>query len=177
LLLGLALLSACATPQPLPTVDRVDLARFSGDWYVLAHIPASLEKDAFNAVESYRVDDDGSIATTYTFREGSFDGPERRYTPRGFVRDRSTNATWGMQFVWPIRMEYLVIYLDEAKGVTIVGRTKRDYVWIMARRPEIPEDEYRKLVAFVAERGYDPALLRRVPHRWPKPAPSSPTSG
>ena len=156
----------CATARPpLRTVERVDLERFMGDWYVLAHIPASIEKDAHGAVESYRLAEDGTIATTYTFREGSLDGPERRYTPRGFVRDRETNATWGMQFVWPFRAEYLVLHLDEDYRTTIIGRTRRDYVWIMARSPAIPEEEYQGLVRKVAEAGYDLARLRRVPQR------------
>jgi len=166
----LALLAGCATAKPpMPTVARVDLERFSGDWFVIAHIPASLEKNAYNAIESYRVAKDGTIETTYTFRDGGFDGERKRHTPRGFVRDTSTNATWGMQFVWPFKAEYLVIYLDEARGVTVIGRTARDYLWIMARKPEIPEEEYRLLVAFAAERGYDVTKVRRVPQRWPEP--------
>ena len=170
LLAPLALLAGgCATARPpMPTVARVDLTSFSGDWFVIAHIPASLEKNAFNAVESYRVARDGTIETTYTFRDGGFEGERKRYTPRGFVRDHSTNATWGMQFVWPLRMEYLVILLDEERGVTVIGRTDRDYVWIMARTPEIPEEELARLVAFVGERGYDVTRLRRVPQRWPE---------
>lgn len=162
----LLLTLGCATARPpLPTVERVDLERFMGDWYVLAHIPASIEKDAWNAVESYRLAEDGTIDTTFTFREGGFDGPEKRYTPRGFVRDRETNATWGMQFFWPFRAEYLVVHLDEGYRTTIVGRTKRDYVWVMAREPVIPEAEYEALVRKVGEAGYDLAKLRKVPQR------------
>jgi apolipoprotein D and lipocalin family protein len=170
LIAPVALLAGCATARPpLATVEHIDLARFMGDWYVIAHLPASLEKNAFNAVESYRLAEDGSIETTFTFREGGFEGERKRYTPRGFVRDRATNATWGMRFIWPFRMEYLVILLDEERGVSVVGRTKRDYVWIMARRPELPEEEYQRLVGFVADRGYDVTKLRRVPQRWPEP--------
>ena len=165
---GLAILSACAASRPpLRTVDHLALERFMGDWYVIAHVPASIERNAYNAVESYRLDRDGAIATTFTFREGAFDGPEKRYTPRGFVRDRTTNAAWGMQFVWPIRSEFLVIHLDEARGTTIVARTKRDYAWIMARRPEIPAEEYEALVRKLGDAGYDLAKLRHVPQRWP----------
>lgn len=172
LLAPLALLAAgCAAAKPImPTVDHVDLARFSGDWFVIAHIPASVEKNAYNAVESYRVAADGTIETTYTFREGGVDGEQKRYTPRGFVRDHSTNATWGMQFMWPFKMEYLVIFLDEKRGVTVIGRTDRDYVWIMAREPAIPEEEYHRLVAFVGERGYDVTKIRRVPQKWTDPS-------
>ena len=54
----------------MPTVGHVDLTSFSGDWFVIAHIPASLEKNAFNAVESYRVAEDGTIETTWPYPLG-----------------------------------------------------------------------------------------------------------
>ena len=57
---------------------------------------------------------------------------------------------------------------------TIVARNKRDYVWIMARTPTLPEARYRQLVAEVAAMGYDTSRLRRVPQQWPEPAPRPP---
>jgi apolipoprotein D and lipocalin family protein len=161
------LLGGCATVKhpPLETVPRVDLERFQGDWYVIANIPTSIEKGAHGAVESYRLAADGTVETTFTFRKGSFDGPRKTYRPRGFVRNRETNAEWGMQFVWPFKAEYLVVWLDPGYRVTVIGRSARDHVWIMARTPSIPEDEYARIVAFLAERGYDVSRIEKVPQR------------
>ena len=161
-----ALLTGCQSPAPMPTVERVDLARFMGDWYVIASIPTFLEEDAHNAIESYRLEPDGTIATTFTFRAGSFDGDDRRYTPRGFVLDRETNARWGMQFIWPIKADYRIVYLAPDYGQTVIGREKRDYAWIMARTPSISEGEYRRLVGVLAEQGYAISKIRKVPQRW-----------
>jgi len=169
LLLGLAclLLAGCAADRPpIHTVDRVDLDRFMGDWYVIAHIPTFIEDEAYNAVESYRLTEEGRVATTFTFREGGFDGERKTYTPTGFIRDRDSNAVWGMQFLWPFKAEYRVIYLNGDYTRTIIGRTARDYAWIMAREPRIPEPAYRRLVDFLAEQGYDPSEIRKVPQRW-----------
>ncbi|MBT8115776.1 MAG: lipocalin family protein, partial [Arenicella sp.] len=58
--------SGCASTQPMKTVDYVDLQRFMGDWYVIANIPTFLEKDAYNAVESYALNESGEIETTFT---------------------------------------------------------------------------------------------------------------
>ncbi|NNL99784.1 MAG: hypothetical protein HKO62_03465, partial [Gammaproteobacteria bacterium] len=55
---------------------------------------------------------------------------------------------------------------------TIIGRNQRDYVWIMARTPELPEAVYATLVDRVAEAGYDPAEIRKVPQRWEAPVVS-----
>ena len=160
------MLSACSSAPSLPVVERVDLERFMGDWYVIANIPTSAEEGAHNAVESYRLDDDGTIATTFTFRDGSFDGPERVMRPRGFVRDRNSNAVWGMQFFWPIKAEYLIAHVDTDYTETIIARSRRDYVWIMARTPQIPEADYERLRRKVADLGYDTAQLQKVPQRW-----------
>lgn len=150
----------------MQTVSYVDLDRFMGDWYVIANIPTFLEKGAHNAVERYELNDDGTIATTFTFRDGSFDGKEKDYSPKGFIKDNSTNALWGMRFVWPIKADYRIVYLDEAYTQTIVARQKRDYVWIMARTPTISEREYDELIEFVASLGYDISKIERVPQRW-----------
>jgi|GEM_PF-4092564 len=32
-------LAACANQPPMETVEHVDLERYMGDWYVIAHIP------------------------------------------------------------------------------------------------------------------------------------------
>jgi apolipoprotein D and lipocalin family protein len=169
-LLGLGtlalMLSACSSSPAIPVAERVDLERFMGDWYVIANIPTSMEKGAHNAVESYRRDADGSIATTFTYRDGAFDGPEKVMRPRGFVRDHESNAIWGMQFVWPIKAEYLIAHVDAAYTETIIARSRRDYVWIMARTPQIPEADYERLARKVAELGYDVSKLERVPQRW-----------
>jgi len=168
---ALALAGCSSVPHPpVPLVGNVDLERFMGDWYVIASIPTWIERDAWNAVESYRLDPDGSIATTFTFRKGGFDGPEKRYTPRGYVVDRDTNAVWGMQFVWPIKADYRIAYLTDDYGQTVIAREQRDYVWIMARTPQLSESDYAQLTRFVASLGYDVSKLRKVPQRWPAPA-------
>jgi apolipoprotein D and lipocalin family protein len=105
------------------------------------------------------------VRTTFRFNEGGFDGPLKEYTPTGFVREGTGNAVWGMQFVWPIKAEYRIVYVDDAYEVTIIGRSKRDYVWIMARQPELSEETYARLTRIVAQEGYDVDKLRVVPHR------------
>jgi apolipoprotein D and lipocalin family protein len=136
-----------------------------GDWYVIANIPTFIEKDAYNAIESYRLDDDGTVATTFRFNKGSLDGPLKEYHPRGFIRDKKSNAVWGMQFVWPFKAEYRIIFLSEDYSKTVIGRSKRDYVWIMAREPAIPDEEYNAILGFLQEQGYDIKKLQKVPQR------------
>ena len=167
-LLPVSLVAAgCSTTrQPdMPTVASVDLPRFMGPWYVIANIPTFIEKGAHNAVESYRLDADGTIDTTFTFNADAFDGPLKTYRPRGFVRDRQSNALWGMQFIWPIKADYRIVYLDAAYSQTIIARQARDYLWIMARQPAVSDADYQRLLAVAAGLGYDVTRVRKVPQQ------------
>ena len=150
----------------MQTVDYVDLERFMGDWYVIANIPTFLEKGAHNAVETYAMNDDGTIATTFTFRKDSFDGEIKQYNPKGFITDTETNALWGMRFIWPIKADYRVVYLDDDYTQTVIGRQKRDFVWIMARTPTIPDEDYERILSFVESLGYDMSKVQKVPQQW-----------
>lgn len=179
-LLSLVFLAGCATHRvpPLEAMDRrVDLERFMGDWYVIGFIPITLpffsEAGAHNGVETYRLSDEGIIETTYSFRDGGFDGPEKRFTPKARVHDHETNAEWRMQFLWPFESAYLIVYLDRDYETTIVGVPDRDHIWIMSRTPQISDAEYQRMLDYAASLGYDVAKVKRVPQRWPEPVPES----
>jgi apolipoprotein D and lipocalin family protein len=158
-------LSACTTSNPVSTVPQVELDRFMGDWYVIANIPTFIEREAYNAIESYERIDDKQIATTFSFNKGSYDGPVKTYRPTGFVNDDPSNAIWGMQFIWPIKADYRVMYLNADYTQTVIGRNKRDYVWVMARTPAIPDTDYARIIGLIGEQGYDTTKIRMVPQR------------
>ena len=168
--IGVALAACASTPPTIPPVANVDLQRFMGDWYVIAHIPSLPEREAWNAVESYRLDDEGRIRTTFQFRKGSFAAPLKTMEPVGRVVPGTNNAVWDMQFVWPIQAEYVIVDLTADYSQTVIGRSKRDYLWIMARTPSIADADYAALVEKAKALGYDTSKLRKVPQQWPETA-------
>jgi apolipoprotein D and lipocalin family protein len=161
---SVAMARRSASP-PIPTVQHVDLDRFMGDWYVIAHIPSRPEREAWDAVESYARRPDGAIATTFRFRPGSFEAPVKTMRPVGYVRPDTGNAVWGMQFVWPIRAEYRIAWLDADYTQVIVARNARDYAWVMARTPVIAYADYDAHVARLRAMGYPVEKLRKVPQK------------
>ena len=173
--LAAAAITSCqsthSVPSSSPLVPQmamrqpVDLERFMGDWYVIGCIPAFIETQAYNAVESYKLDKDGSIATTYRFNKGSFDGPLKVYHPRGFIHDPATRAEWRMQFLWPLKSAYLILKLDDAYQTTVIGVPNRKYAWIMARTKTLPDATYAQLVGFLKSTGHDISKLRKVPQQ------------
>lgn len=160
-------LAACSVvpPQDFPRAESVDVSRFMGDWYVIAHIPPKVVANSYNNVETYRQVGDDTIQTVYTYREGSFIGSEESMKPVAKVIDGTNGAVWGMQFIWPIKMEYTISYVDPAYQTTIVARSKRDWVWVMARTPQIDDAVLDDLVDRVAALGYDRRKLRFVPQQ------------
>lgn len=164
--------SSSGLPPLAGRTEPVDLPRFMGNWYVIAFIPIDLpilgEAGAHNGIESYVLESDGTIATTYTFRDGSFDGPEKVMRPRARVANAPVNSAWKMKFAWFLPAgDFLVLSVDPQYQRTIIGVPDRRWVWLMARTPTIAPTDYDAMVATIGELGYDTTRLRRVPQRWP----------
>lgn len=169
------LVSACAgthskSVAPIKPVAQVDLHKFMGPWHVIAAIPSFMENEAYNAVETYTLQPSGEIATSYRYRNNAFDNPVKTIHSTGFVQPGTNDAVWGVQIVWPIKAQYVIAYLNDDYSETIIARDKRDYVWIMARSPTIPQADYDALVERVRLMGYKMADLRKVPQQWPEAA-------
>ncbi len=162
--LSLFVFQSCRQYPSIRTAQAVDLDAFMGDWYVIANIPTFIEKGAHNAVESYSRQPDNVIDTTFRFNKDSLTGPEKEYNPTGYVTDDPSNAEWKMQFLWPFKSEYIIVYVDPAYKYTIIGRTKRDYVWIMAREAKIDDSDLQRLISIAVEEGYDRSLIQVIPH-------------
>lgn len=148
-----------------PLARHVDIKKFMGEWYVIGNIPIFIEKDAYNAKETYELAEDGSIPTTFTFNKGGFDGPLKTMHPKGTIHNRETNAEWRMQFLWPFKADYLITYVSEDYQTTIIGVPSRKYAWIMARTKTLPDTEYAALVEELKRQGHDISKLRKVPQR------------
>lgn len=161
-------IAACSTLptglDPISTVSHVDLPRFMGTWYPIAVIPTPPEKNAINPTEQYRLDEDGSIPTVFTYHDGSPEGAIKQFNSKAFVVNHETNAEWGVQFfrLLPIKAEYLIAWLADDYSEVIVARNKRDYVWYMSRSPQPSEEQLSAAKKRIAALGYDMSQLRIV---------------
>jgi apolipoprotein D and lipocalin family protein len=161
--------TGCASSlPPIQPVPQVDIQRFMGKWYVIASIPTHFEKDAYNAVETYSLDADGHVATSFRFRDGSFESKVKTIHSTGYIHPDTGNAVWGVEVFWPFKAQYIVAYLKDDYSEVIVARDARDYTWVMARTPTVPQADYDALVARVKALGYSLKDLRKVPQQWPE---------
>jgi apolipoprotein D and lipocalin family protein len=152
--------------KPMKTVEYVDLDRFMGDWYVIASMPTIIEKGAVNAIESYKLNDKGEVETTFTFRKKTPNGKKKVYKPKGVIYNKETNAEWRMQFLWPFKMPFLIIDLAEDYSHTVIGYPNRNYVWIMARKPQMADETYARIIKKLKSVSYDVSRIEKVPQIW-----------
>jgi len=137
-----------------------------GPWFVIGYTPIVVDKEAHNAVEHYYLDEKNRIQTTYQFRKGSYTGELKTYTPVGNVYNTETNAEWRMQFIWPFKAAYVILYLSKDYSTTVVVHPNRKYAWIMHRQPEMAEQEYQGMLDRLEAEGYDREIIRRLPQDW-----------
>ena len=163
LIILLIFLTGCASHPPMTTVDPIDLPKFMGKWYVIAHIPTFVESESYNALEVYELNEDGTVAINFSFNNKSLEGEFKSYNFKAFI-DEERNSQWLVQPIWPIKADYKIVYLDDAYEHTVIARQKRDYVWIMARDPEVDEAEYQAMVNLIESLGYDVSKIRQIPH-------------
>ena len=167
LILIMAGLAGCAAGgrdlPPLETVERVDLDRFMGRWYVIANIPYFGERDAVDSRAIYRPRDDGRMDDIFVYRDGTFDAPLEEREGVAWVVDETTNARWKVRFIWPFTFDYYILELDAEYQWVVVGHPSRDLAWIMARDKRLDESLYAELLGRLAGHGYDPQALEKVP--------------
>ena len=70
-----------------------------------------------------------------------------------------------MQFIWPIKAQYKIVYLDDAYQNTIVARDALDYVWLMSRQKTLSPEEITTFTAKIKAMGYNIDNLRMVPQQ------------
>ncbi len=165
---ALLLQPVLANLGPLPDPGRiVDLDRYAGDWHVHASVPVRIpffsDANARDYTERYELADDGTIRMICEFVDAKT-GKQRRFEFKAAVTDDPSRASWRVQFVWPVRATYQIIYLDDSYETTIVADANRKFAWIMSRDAELSDSRYETLLDVLVDAGYEREALRRIPH-------------
>lgn len=162
-LLALAGCSGFSRAKPRPaTVARVDLDRYMGRWFVVSHVPYFLEKGKVASSDYYALRPDGKLVNNFTFREKTVDGPEKTWEGVAWVTDPATNATWKVQFVWPISVTYKILALDQDYRWAVVGTDDAGLLWVLARERRLDPTTYAGILAELRAKAIDTSALAFV---------------
>lgn len=163
---GAAPPAAAAEKTPadgIPAIASLDLARFMGDWHVIAATPTWAERNCHASLERYALRADGKVDNIFECRVGAPDGKLRRFDAVGRVTNAETRAEWRVSFFWPVSFPYRVYFVDEAYELTAVGTPSGRWVWVMARAERVAPEELEALYEKLEAVGVDTTKLVSVP--------------
>jgi apolipoprotein D and lipocalin family protein len=161
----LVLLAGCTgVPDGIEPVRGFDAQRYLGTWYEVARLDHRFERGLDDVSASYAANPDGSIAVV---NRGLERGQCRWKEARGravFLGPRDVGSL-AVTFFWPFAGGYHVFALDERDyGWARVSGPSRDYLWILARRSDLPDPVRADLVERARALGFPVEQLIQVRH-------------
>lgn len=140
----------------LQTAANINLKKYAGVWYEIALIPNKFEKGCSCTKAEYTLMDDYIKVKNSCYK--SIENKFIEISGKAWPIDKS-NAKLKVQFYWPFRGNYWIIYVDENYQYAVVGDPSRKYLWFLARETKITKQAYKKLVFIARQRGFDTTKL------------------
>ncbi len=136
----------------METVAKVELDKYLGKWYEIAHLPASFQNGCNQTTATYSMLKNGNIAV---LNECTKNGKYKKAKGTAKVIDKQTGAKLKVTFFWPFYGDYWIIRLGENYDYAVVGTPDRKYLWILCRKPKMEEKLYVELIEFAKSKGFD----------------------
>jgi dehydrogenase/reductase SDR family protein 12 len=148
-----------------PMEGKMDVPRFMGKWYVIAHIPTFLDRGTVNNTEEYQYDaQKNTVDVTFTYTNA-----ERTKTSQvkqlGLPNEVGTEWKLKIPYV-PVKMPYMIADCSEDYSRCLVSEPGRSFLYFMARTPAIPEEELNDWQIKAMKLGFDSDKIMKVPQAW-----------
>lgn len=140
-------------------VDSLDVNRYLGEWYEIARYDHRFERGMENTRAIYSMRNDGMIDVINT---GVKDG--ERKESKGKAKLTDTPALLRVSFFGPFYSDYRVMMLDADYQYALIGSGSDDYLWILSRKPLLPDTVKQQVIKEAQRRGYDTSKLIWVRH-------------
>jgi apolipoprotein D and lipocalin family protein len=145
----------------LEVVPYVDLKKYLGKWYEIAHLPARFQEGCTHTTATYALSEDGSISVLNECRRN---GKMRQSKGKAKLVDKDSGAKLKVTFFWPFYGDYWIIDLGKDYDYAVVGTPNRKYLWILNRTPQIDSKLYSPLIESVKSKGFDVNNLIKTSH-------------
>ena len=145
----------------LEVVSHVDLEKYLGKWYEIAHLPFRFEEGCSDITATYSLREDGGISV---LNECKRNGKVKRAKGKAKVVDKNTGAKLKVTFFWPFYGDYWIINLGKDYDYAVVGTPNRKYLWILSRTPQMDDKLFSQLIELVKSKGFDVTNLIRTSH-------------
>lgn len=184
LLTGWVMVSSLHTPATMaqtppagkqthpPTVEQVDVDRYTGKWYEIAAIPMFFERKCVaNTTAEYTKLATGDISVFNSCELSN--GKRQSAVGQARVVDAATNAKLKVSFLnlplfgWQYWAsgDYWILDLASDYSSVIVGHPTYKYGWILARKPQLPMETMKAHTQKLKELGYNPCDFITMPQQ------------
>lgn len=157
-----AILTACGSGTSLPTVEQVDLAKYSGKWYEVARLPQSFQKNCQCTEALYAPQEDHVRVTNRCFNTEKKEWEIAE--GKAFPIPGSGNSRLEVQFFWPFRGDYYIIALSDNYEYAMVGSPDREALWILSRSTEPGAQIVKNYLNRAEELGFDTSEMIFTKH-------------
>ena len=161
--------AVCATvpareEPPLQVVSQVDINRYLGRGMKL-RAPQLVSGKLLCVTADYELSEDGFIKVVNRCKDRKLNGEIREALGKAHIVDASTNVKLKVTFHWPFYGNYWIIDLGNDYEYSVVSEPKRQYLWILSRKPTMEALKYNRLVESLAERNFDMSILKTTPKK------------
>jgi apolipoprotein D and lipocalin family protein len=159
------LLGGCTQiPEGIEPVRDFNLNSYIGKWYEIARLDHSFERGLTQVTAEYSLREDGAV---HVINRGYSQAKNEWKSAEGkarFVRT-AEEGYLKVSFFGPFYGAYVVFELDHQDySYALVCGPNRDYLWLLARQPVLPDAIKSRLVATAKALGFATEKLIFVAH-------------
>lgn len=145
----------------LEVVPHVELDKYLGKWYEIAHLPFRFEDDCTDITATYSLSK-GNISV---LNECLRDGKLKQAKGKAKVVDKNSGSKLKVSFFGPFYADYWIIDLGKEYDYAVVGTPNRKYLWILSRTPQMDDQLFSQLIESVKSKGFDVDKLIKTIHK------------
>lgn len=161
---GLFTFNACANiPEGAVAVKPFDAERYLGKWYEVARFDFRFERGLNNTTATYSMNPDGSIRVLNQGFDYEKNVWKKAVGKAKFVTT-SKEARLKVSFFGPFYGGYNVVALDSAYQYALIAGSDLNYLWLLSRKPTMPEEVKQSYLELAKKIGFDTDALLWVEH-------------
>lgn len=151
---GVYFLTRRTIPRGVRAVKPFNLKKYMGEWYEIARFNYMFEKGVDYATAKYSLNDDGSVKVVnrgYNYRKHKLTEATGEAVPAG----EKDEAKFKVSFFKPFYAGYNVIAIDDKYKHALVAGRNRDYLWILSKEKQVPQNIIDEYVEKAEKLGFD----------------------
>ena len=161
----LAVAGCTGHPDNIAPVTGFDKERYLGRWYEVARLDHSFERGLSRVSADYSLRDDGGIRVLnrgYSREDAKWNEAEGK----AYFIGAEDVGHLKVSFFGPFYGSYVIFDLDDNYQTAYIGSHSMDYLWLLARRPIVSDEERQRFIDVAGEKGYDVDSLIWLDHSY-----------